>query len=97
MEAIELSIPHQIVVTPNDIRVTDLESGERGLALIAGIIPAQTGLAVSRHGGELASRPEDIKLLREPLPGSPNPRWRPLSNTGWAPQNSSLPATVIMA
>lgn len=68
LAAVELAIPHQVVVTPDDIRVADLESGERGLALIAGIVPAQTGwedtgLAVSRHGEELASRPEDIKLL----------------------------------
>ncbi|MDP2659710.1 MAG: hypothetical protein Q8R28_03155 [Dehalococcoidia bacterium] len=68
LTAIDLAIPHQVVVTPNDIRVAHLESGERGLALIAGIIPAQTGredtgLAVSRHGGELAARSEDIKLL----------------------------------
>lgn len=68
LAATELAIPHEVVVTPDDIRIADLESGERGLALIAGIVPAQTGwedtgLAVSRHGEELASRPEEIKLL----------------------------------
>lgn len=55
LAAVESAIPRQIVVTPDDIRVADLDSGERGLALIASIIPAQTGcedtgLAVFRHG-----------------------------------------------
>lgn len=68
LAAVELAMPHQVVVTPDNIRVADLESGEMGLALIAGIVPAETGwedtgLAVSRHGAELLSRPEDIKLL----------------------------------
>lgn len=68
LAAIELVIPHQVIVTPDDIRVADLESGEIGLAMIAGTMPAQsgwedTGLAVSRHGEELLSGPEDIKLL----------------------------------
>lgn len=68
LAAVELLIPHQIVVTPDDIQIADLESGELGLALIAGLVPAQTGwedtgLAVSHHGQELAARPEDIKLL----------------------------------
>ena len=68
LAALELDVPHEIVVTPDDIRIADLDSGERGLALIAGIVPAQTGwedtgLAVSIHGDELAARPEDVKLL----------------------------------
>jgi len=68
LAAVGLVIPHQIVITPDGIRLADLESGELGLALIAGIIPAQTGwedtsLAVSHYGKELATRSEDIKLL----------------------------------
>lgn len=68
LAAAALGVPHQVVITPDDARLADLESGELGLALIAGIIPAQTGWedtgrAVSRHGEELATRPEDIKLL----------------------------------
>jgi hypothetical protein len=68
LAGVQLGIPHQIVVTPDDIRLADLETGELGLALIAGIVPAKTGwedtgLAVSRHGAELAAKPEDIKLL----------------------------------
>jgi len=68
LAAVELAIPHQIVVTPDDIRLADLDSGELGLALIAGMVPAQTGwedtgLAVSRHAGELIALDADIKLL----------------------------------
>jgi hypothetical protein len=68
LAAVELAIPHQIIVTPDDIRVANLESGELGLALIAGMVPAQTGwedtgLAVSRHAGELLGLSADIKLL----------------------------------
>lgn len=53
---------------PDDIRVADLDRGELGLALIAGMVPAQsgwedTGLAVSRHAGELLAVDADIKLL----------------------------------
>jgi hypothetical protein len=68
LAAAELAIPHQVVVAPDDIRIADLDSGERGLALIAGIVPApsgweDTGLAVSRHGSDLAAMPQDLKLL----------------------------------
>jgi hypothetical protein len=68
LAAVELAIPHEILITPDNIKVADLDSGELGLALIAGIVPAlsgweDTGLAVSRHGTELSARPEDIKLL----------------------------------
>jgi hypothetical protein len=68
LAAVAVVIPHKVIVTPDDIQIANLESGEMGLALIAGIIPAQTGwedtgLAVSRHGQELLPRAEDIKLL----------------------------------
>ena len=68
LAAVELAIPHQIVVTPDDIRVANLESGELGLALIAGMVPAQsgwedTGLAVSLHAGQLLALDADVKLL----------------------------------
>lgn len=64
----ELSIPHEIVIAPNNIRLANQDSDEEGLAMIAGIVPAQTGwedtgLAVSVHGGELASMTQDVKLL----------------------------------
>jgi hypothetical protein len=68
LAAVELTIPHQVIVTPDNVKIVDLDSGEMGLALIAGIVPAlsgweDTGLAVSRHGSELAVMPQDIKLL----------------------------------
>lgn len=68
LAAMELAIPHEKVVTPEDIRTAELDSEERDMALITGIIPAQTGwedtgLAVSRHGDQFAPSPEDIKLL----------------------------------
>ena len=68
LAAKELSIPHGIAIAPHDIRIASLESGEEALAMIAGILPAQTswedtGLAVSLHGNELAARKEDVKLL----------------------------------
>jgi hypothetical protein len=68
LAAVELEIPHEIVVTPDDIRIASLGSGEMGLAMIAGIDPAltgyeDTGLAVSVHGSELSARSEDVKLL----------------------------------
>jgi hypothetical protein len=76
LAAVELAIPHQIIVAPDDIHIAGLDSpvlswskeAEMGLALIAGLVPAQTGwedtgLAVSRHGAELAAMPQDIKLL----------------------------------
>lgn len=68
LAAVELDIPHEIAVAPHDLRLANLESGEVGLALIAGIVPAQTGwedtgLAVSRHGKELLSMSEEVRLL----------------------------------
>jgi hypothetical protein len=68
LAAAELDITHQVIVTPDDIRIADPDSGDMGLALIAGVIPApsgweDTGQAVSRHGSELAAMPQDIKLL----------------------------------
>jgi hypothetical protein len=68
LAAVELEIPHQVVITPDDLRIANLESGEPGLALIAGIIPAQTGWedtgkAVSIHGSQLAAMPQELKLL----------------------------------
>ncbi len=68
LAGVELHIPHQIIVTPDDIRIAHLQTGERGLALIAGIAPAQTGWedtgkAVAVHSAELAAMTEDMKLL----------------------------------
>jgi hypothetical protein len=40
--ALKAGLDHTIVVTPNDVTIADPESGERGLALIAGLVPALT-------------------------------------------------------
>ena len=39
----ELGILHEVLVTPQALRIADLDSGERGKALIAGLIPAICG------------------------------------------------------
>jgi hypothetical protein len=75
--AAEANIDHEIVVTPNDVRIADLESGERGLALIAGLVPALTwwenlGKAIETHAYELMQQPEDVKILICAHDGYPN-------------------------
>jgi len=64
----ELNIRHEIVVTPQQIRIADNNSGERGKALIAGLIPAKCGwenigLALKTHAIPMAAFQEDIKLV----------------------------------
>ena len=75
--ALEARIEHQIVVTPNDVRIADLQSGERGLALIAGLVPALTwwedlGKAIEVHCAEMAQKAEDVKILICAHDGYPN-------------------------
>jgi len=75
--AVEAEIDHQIVVTPNDVRIAHLQSGERGLALIAGLVPALTwwedlGKAIETHCAEMVQRPEDVKVLICAHDGYPN-------------------------
>lgn len=75
--AVEASIDHQVVVTPNDVRLASLELGERGLALIAGLVPALTwwediGKTIETHCAELVQRPEDVKVLICCHDGYPN-------------------------
>jgi hypothetical protein len=75
--ALEAGIQHQVVVTPNDVRIADLQSGERGLALIAGLVPALTwwedlGKAIEVHCAEMVERPEDVKVLICAHDGYPN-------------------------
>ena len=64
----ELEIPHVVSITPDDIRVTDNDSGERGLALIAGSVPALTsyedmGKTVRIHALELLQTNADWKVI----------------------------------
>ncbi|MBM3748905.1 MAG: hypothetical protein FJW34_24320, partial [Acidobacteria bacterium] len=61
--ALEAGIEHQIAVTPQGVRLADLASGERGLALIAGLVPGLTwwedmGKAIETQAAELVERPE---------------------------------------
>jgi len=74
--AVELGVPHAIAVVPNDVRIADLESGERGLALIAGLRGATAwediGLGIGTHGREMLQRKEDIKLVLCIHDGMPN-------------------------
>jgi len=66
--SLELAIPHQVSVTPDDILIADGSGGEAELALIAGIVPALTsyedmGKTMASHAEELLSRREDIRLM----------------------------------
>jgi hypothetical protein len=75
--ALEAGLDHAIVVTPNDVRIAGPESGDRGLALIAGLAPALTwwedlGKAIEVHAAELAEGPEEVKLLICAHDGHPN-------------------------
>jgi hypothetical protein len=65
---LELGMPHEILVTPQQLKIADLESGERGKALIAGLVPAlcafeDMGLAIKTHAVSMVNYPQDIKLV----------------------------------
>jgi hypothetical protein len=74
--AVELGIDHQIAATPNNMLLADLQSGERGLALIAGLEGKTSwediGLAIQIHGQGLLPRAERIKLILCVHDGQPN-------------------------
>jgi nitric oxide reductase activation protein len=65
---LELNISHEILVTPQQLKIADLDSGERGKALIAGLVPAlcgyeDMGLAIKTYAVPMAGYPQDIKLV----------------------------------
>jgi len=65
---LELGILHEVIVTPQQFKIADLNTGERGKALIAGLIPAKCGhedmgAAIEKHAATMATYPEDIKLV----------------------------------
>jgi hypothetical protein len=64
---VRLNIPHEIALTPNDIRIANLTSGERGLALIAGLEGEMTyegiDVTLATHTKELLADRADIKLV----------------------------------
>jgi len=73
----ELRIDHSISVTPQQEVLADRESGERGKALIAGIVPAQTGfedvaIAVERSTESLMTSAAAIRLVLVLHDGYPN-------------------------
>jgi len=65
---LELGIPHEVLVTPQGFKIADFNSGERGKALIAGLVPAlcgyeDMGLAIKIHAVSMAGYSQDIKLV----------------------------------
>ena len=65
---LELGISHEVLVTPQQLKIADPSSGERGKALIAGLVPAlcgyeDMGLAIKTHAMPMSSYPQDIKLV----------------------------------
>lgn len=73
----ELRIDHAVSVTPQQETLADLESGERGKALIAGIVPAQTGfenvaIAVENNAESLMASGAAIRLILVLHDGYPN-------------------------
>lgn len=65
---LELNISHEVVVTPQQVKIADLESGERGKALIAGLVPAlcsheDMGLAIKKWAVPMMNYPQDIRLV----------------------------------
>ena len=77
LACVALAIDHQVAVTPQQVVLAGLESGERGKALIAGMVPAQTGwediaVAIRRHSDELMVSGTDIRLILVLHDGYPN-------------------------
>ncbi len=65
---IELDIPHEVLVTPQQLKIANADSGERGKALIAGLTPAlcgheDMGLAIKTYAVPMKSYMQDVKLV----------------------------------
>jgi nitric oxide reductase activation protein len=72
-----LGVDHQVAVTPQQIVLAEMGSGERGKALIAGVAPAQTGyedaaVAIQLHSDGLLASGAQIRLLFVLHDGHPN-------------------------
>lgn len=72
-----LALEHQVAVTPQQAVLAETGSGERGKALIAGMVPAQTGyedvaVAICQHSEALLAGGVPIKLLFVLHDGCPN-------------------------
>ena len=66
--SLELGISHQIRAVPQDALIAENALGERGKALIAGLVPAlcdyeDMGRALQTHATPMASGVEDVKLV----------------------------------
>lgn len=65
---LELGVQHEVLITPQALKIADLNSGERGKALIAGLVPAlngyeDMGLAIETNAVPMVDYAEDIKLV----------------------------------
>jgi len=72
-----LGLDHQVAVTPQHAVLADPNSGERGKALIAGMVPGLTGwedvaVAISRHSKELIESAAAIRIILVLHDGYPN-------------------------
>ncbi len=72
-----LDIEHQVAVTPQQTALAENGSGERGKALIAGMVPAKTGwediaVAIRRHSEGLLQSPAAVRLIVVLHDGYPN-------------------------
>ena len=72
-----LGLDHKVAVTPQQVVLAESSSGERGKALIAGMVPALTGwedvaVAIGRHSRELIESTAAIRIILLLHDGYPN-------------------------
>jgi hypothetical protein len=65
---LQLQISHEVLVTPQTFKIADLNTAERGKALIAGLVPAlcgyeDMGQSIKTYAVPMIRNPEDIKLV----------------------------------
>lgn len=77
LACVELEVDHGISVMPQQLTLADLTTGERGKALIAGVVPAKTGyenlaVAIERQSSELLATVADLRVLFVLHDGYPN-------------------------
>jgi nitric oxide reductase activation protein len=74
---LKLGVPHEVLVAPQALKTADLDSSERGKALIAGLVPAlcgyeDMGLVIKTHAVPMAGYHQDIKLVLRLTDGACN-------------------------
>jgi hypothetical protein len=77
LACVELGLDHGISVMPQQAELANLTSGEKGKALIAGVIPAKTGyedlsIAIRTRTEELLATVADVRVLFVLHDGYPN-------------------------